>query len=77
MKTNKVLHHFQKTLEPHLYLSLPSHSKAISSEINGTFCKTENEQEHHNLFKLNIIPKEKKTLWILDKPFAWQDLGSQ
>jgi hypothetical protein len=37
-KKDYPLHHFQKTLEPHLYLSFPSHSKAKSSEINGTFC---------------------------------------
>jgi hypothetical protein len=37
------LHHFQKTLEPHLYLSFPSHSKAKSSEINGTFCNNQRE----------------------------------
>ena len=42
-------HHFQKTLEPHLNLSLPSHSNAKSSEINGTFCIYKN-QEHDNLF---------------------------
>lgn len=44
------LHHFQKTLEPHLNLSFPSHSKARSSERKGTFCnnQTKENQSYKN-----------------------------
>ena len=35
----RALHHFQKTLEPHLYFSFPSHSISRSSVMKGTFCR--------------------------------------
>jgi len=44
-KENDVnFHHFQKTLEPHLYLSFPSHSSSKSSVMNGTFCVNEKQK---------------------------------
>lgn len=41
-------HHFQKTFEPHLYLSFPSHSSSKSSEMNGTFCINKNQEGRKN-----------------------------
>lgn len=56
-ETDLPLHHFQKTLEPHLNLSFPSHSKAKSSERKGTFC-TDQTVEHGLDIQQSIIVKQ-------------------
>ena len=50
----RALHHFQKTLEPHLYFSFPSHSISRSSLMKGTFCKKTKCRERHGKMRNQI-----------------------